>query len=262
MTFWGNLYCQSQAANVDKKALVATRLHHDLSQLVVVDVKEADWVASPAKGVLRLLLERDGGEQTTRATSVVAYQPNSQFESHRHPRGEEFVVLSGTFSDEHGDYPVATYVRNPPGSSHRPFSRDGCLILVKLQQFDMSDGQHVVKHLSLGKHSNGLVDGWCRQALFEGYENVYFARSDESRAIPAAWLQLGVEMLVMSGGLTMCDVADEAAGEIYCGEGTWLRLPAHSDQCFTADILADKDTQLWIKIGHLPDISLLCKDSE
>jgi len=258
MAFWDDLYRQSQSVTVDEEALTATQLHHDLSQFAVVDVSESDWVASPAKGVLRLLLERDGGEKTTRATSLVAYQPNSRFESHGHPRGEEFVVLSGTFSDEHGDYPAGTYVRNPPGSSHQPFSRDGCLILVKLQQFDLGDDQHIVETLSASKHVSESVGGWSQQVLFEGYEDVSFMQSNESRAIPVEWLRLGVEMLVMSGGLTMV----EAAGEAYHAEGSWLRFPACSNEYFTVDIVAEKNTQLWIKTRHLPEMLILDRNSE
>ncbi len=56
-----------------------------------------------------------------------------------HGGGEEFLVLEGVFQDEHGDYPVGTYVRNPPTSRHTPGSVSGCIILVKLWQFDLGD---------------------------------------------------------------------------------------------------------------------------
>jgi hypothetical protein len=48
-------------------------------------------------------------------------------------------VLDGVFQDEHGDYPTGTYVRNPPTSSHTPGSQPGCMIFVKLWQFDPDD---------------------------------------------------------------------------------------------------------------------------
>ena len=48
-------------------------------------------------------------------------------------------MLEGVFSDEHGDYPTGTYVRNPPGSRHSPCSRDGCTLFVKLRQMDPED---------------------------------------------------------------------------------------------------------------------------
>lgn len=67
-------------------------------------------------------------------TSIVKYDPGSRFAQHHHPMGEEIFVLQGVFSDESGDYPAGTYLRNPPGSYHSPFSDQGCIIFVKLNQ--------------------------------------------------------------------------------------------------------------------------------
>ena len=60
-----------------------------------------------------------------------------------HDGGEEFIVLEGTFSDEFGYYPKGTYVRNPMGSSHNPYSDSGCVIFVKLRQFQDGDQEQV-----------------------------------------------------------------------------------------------------------------------
>ncbi len=113
-------------------------INMDFSQRLVIKTGEQDWVASPAAGVWRKPLEREAKE-SGHTTSVVKYEPNSQFSTHPHPYGEEILVLEGVFSDEHGDYPAGTYLRNPPGSQHAPFSKDGCVILVKLNQFDPND---------------------------------------------------------------------------------------------------------------------------
>src|SRR6185437_12868661 len=91
------------------------------------------WIPSPTAGIERRLLDRIGGE-VARATSLVRYAPNSSFPAHEHALGEEFFVLSGVFSDEHGDYGEGTYVRNPPRSHHTPRTLPGCTILVKLRQ--------------------------------------------------------------------------------------------------------------------------------
>ena len=56
-----------------------------------------------------------------------------------HGGGEEFLVLEGVFQDEHGDYPAGSYVRNPPTTRHTPGSEPGCVIFVKLWQFDPGD---------------------------------------------------------------------------------------------------------------------------
>jgi anti-sigma factor ChrR (cupin superfamily) len=79
------------------------------------------------------------GDEVARATSLVHYAPGSQFERHVHGGGEEILVLEGVFSDESGDHAAGTNLRNPPGSAHAPFSREGCLLFVKLRQFASGD---------------------------------------------------------------------------------------------------------------------------
>src|SRR5690606_40967532 len=100
--------------------------------------QEQDWVPSPAAGVERKPLAREESERG-HATSVVRYAPGASFSRHEHPLGEEILVLEGVFSDETGHYPAGTYIRNPPGSGHAPFSEEGCTLLVKLHQFDPRD---------------------------------------------------------------------------------------------------------------------------
>ncbi len=96
------------------------------------------WQPSPMAGVERRMLEREGGE-VARATTIVRYTPSSAFSAHTHDGGEEFLVLDGVFQDEYGDFPVGSYVRSPPTSRHRPGSAPGCVIFVKLRQFDPAD---------------------------------------------------------------------------------------------------------------------------
>ncbi len=85
------------------------------------------------------------GDEVARATSLVRFAPNSTFSSHAHGGGEEFIVLEGEFADEHWAYPVGTYVRNPIGTEHTPrIGEQGCVIFVKLHQFDKEDDTPVV----------------------------------------------------------------------------------------------------------------------
>ena len=110
----------------------------DFSKNLAIRTEEMVWLPSPSPNVLRKPLEREGKE-SGHTTSVVQYLPNSKFDEHLHPLGEEIFVLDGVFSDEHGDYKAGTYLRNPPGSKHSPFSKEGCLIYVKLNQFASED---------------------------------------------------------------------------------------------------------------------------
>jgi anti-sigma factor ChrR (cupin superfamily) len=115
-------------------------LNGDWCQPVALQSAELPWEASPSPGVERRLLERIGDE-VARATSVVRYSAGSRFARHGHGGGEEIFVLEGTFGDDQGLYPAGTYLRNPPGSAHAPFSESGCTLLVKLQQMHPDDQQ-------------------------------------------------------------------------------------------------------------------------
>ena len=139
-------------------APIPTQLHADPGRRVVVDSGALPWHPSPLAGVERRLLERDGGE-VARATSIVRYTPASRFSPHHHGGGEEFLVLEGVFCDEHGDYGPGTYVRNPVGSAHAPFSEGGCTILVKLRQMDAADLARVVIDTGHATFVPGLVAG-------------------------------------------------------------------------------------------------------
>ncbi len=118
------------------------RINADFQARAAVHFDEAPWVPSPIVGVERRMLDRVG-EEVARATSLVRYAPGSRFPSHVHGGGEEFLVLDGVFSDEGGDMPSGTYVRNPPGTSHAPSSTQGCVLFVKLWQFEPDDQERV-----------------------------------------------------------------------------------------------------------------------
>ena len=86
--FWQQLYQQSQNVDVQHMPVQNMQLNHKLTLSAFIDTSKASWLPSPAKGVVRLVLEREGGEKTIRATSIVAYGENSQFSPHAHPKGE------------------------------------------------------------------------------------------------------------------------------------------------------------------------------
>ncbi|PHR88042.1 MAG: cupin, partial [Blastopirellula sp.] len=117
-------------------------LNMDLSKQIVIDTNRQDWVDSPMPGVNRKPLAREEKERG-HATSIVRYEPGASFSSHDHPLGEEILVLEGIFSDETGDYPAGTYFRNPEGFRHAPFSKEGCVIFVKLHQFQAGDNSRI-----------------------------------------------------------------------------------------------------------------------
>ena len=103
-------------------------VNEDYTKRVTINHHDLPWISSPEVGVERRMLDRVGDE-VAKATSVVRYRAGSKFKTHTHELGEEILVLEGIFSDENGDYPAGTYLMNPPGSSHAPFSEVGCTLL-------------------------------------------------------------------------------------------------------------------------------------
>ena len=99
-------------------------LNADFARRVLLHTAGAVWQDSPQAGVQRIPLDRIGAE-VARATSLVRFAPGSRFPAHVHGGGEEILVLDGVFSDESGDYPAGSYLRNPPGSRHAPASAPG-----------------------------------------------------------------------------------------------------------------------------------------
>jgi hypothetical protein len=65
------------------------------------------------------------------AVSLMRYQPGAAAVVRRRFGGEEILVLDGTLLDERSAYPRGTWIRNPPGSLHQPYSVEGCLIYVQ-----------------------------------------------------------------------------------------------------------------------------------
>ena len=66
------------------------------------------------------------------SVALVRWAPGTRFQTHTHWGGEEILVLEGEFADEHGRYPVGTWLRSPHLSRHAPFSDTGCLIYVRV----------------------------------------------------------------------------------------------------------------------------------
>ena len=217
------------------------RVNANFSERVLVRTDELEWQPSPMKGVERLMLDRLGAE-VARATSIVRYAPGSAFSEHTHTGGEEFIVLEGTFQDEHGDYPAGTYVRNPPTTHHVPRSDDGCTIFVKLWQFDKADRNQFDLYLDaidLEEISEGIS-----QASLHGdeFESVVLVQLDPGVATSIGDAG-GAEMLVLDGALD--------GTEVTMDRHDWLRLPKGD----RADVKAGPEgARLWIKTGHLDHV--------
>ncbi len=215
------------------------QLRSDWSRREVVDVSALDWVPSPSAGVERKMLERDGGE-VARATSIVRYAPGSHFDNHLHALGEELFVLDGEFCDETGCYGPGSYIRNPPGSSHAPWSNTGCVLFVKLRYSAPDDLARVVVHTREDSWFPGLVPGLSvmplhdfrteHAALVRWAPNTYF---NPHRHFG------GEEILVVEGTF------EDEHGRYPAG--TWIRSPHLSQH----KPFSREGCTILVKTGHL-----------
>ena len=221
------------------------KLNSDFSQRVVVHSDLIKWLPSPIAGVERRMLDRLGDE-VARATTIVRYAPNSKFSPHVHNGGEEFIVLDGVFQDEHGNYPAGSYIRNPPQSSHTPGSEDGCIIFVKLWQFDLQDRTSVrispddMAVVTDPQRPNILATPLFKDEREEVRIEFWFANTEVK--IDAV---NGAELLVLSGSFT--------EGEDELVTNSWLRVPVNSQIVART---GNRGAKVWLKTGHLPFVSV------
>ena len=215
------------------------RLNMDFQQAVVSRPNDQVWIESPSDGVSRVHLERVA-EESGHTTSFVRFAPGSHFSPHTHPHGEEIYVIEGVFSDENGDYPAGTYIRNPPGSRHSPFTRQGCLLFVKLEQFDDDDDAQLVIHPDQQVWQPGIGNlrvcglhqhGTRHTALVSWPENEVFQKHTHFG---------GEEILVLKGKFI------DEHGEY--PQGSWIRSP-HLSVHFP---YVEEETLILVKVGHLP----------
>lgn len=218
-------------------------LRSDFSRREAVDINKIEWLPSPQAGVDRRMLDRIGDE-VARATSIVRYAPASDFPAHTHGLGEEFLVLEGVFSDEHGDYPVGTYVRNPPGSSHSPRTKGGCTIFVKLRQMRDDDDRRVVIDTA-AETWRSVAAGYDRIDLYarpDGSEIVAMERLSPGSAVEPYGSHGGEEILVVDGTL------EDGSGSY--GPGSWIRSPVGHRH----GLSSGQGCTFWVKRGHLSNV--------
>jgi len=213
-------------------------IHADLTRTALVHGAVLPWIASPEAGVERRMLERTGGE-VARASSIVRYQPGSRFHSHSHELGEEFLVIDGVFSDEQGHYPAGTYVRNPPGSSHAPFSNEGCVIFVKLRQM-RNDEPESIRMLPADQvwcdvHDHAQTLLYANDRITVTLERLQPGAEIAERVVPG-----GEEILVVVGSVRSAQYGSLSAW-------SWLRTTGDTHPA----MVSDTGALLWIKRGHL-----------
>jgi anti-sigma factor ChrR (cupin superfamily) len=210
---------------------MSTDINGDLTARAFADTATMAWSPSPSGSVWRKRVHLVGPAEAGQVTSVVRYQPNSTFHAHDHPGGEEILVLEGVFSDEHGDWPAGTYLLNPEGFRHAPFSIGGCVLFVKLRQFPGRERRHVCIDTNRLDWQRTGVPGVSGKPLYEqdGFsDRVSLERWEPHADLGAVTYPEGAELFVLDGMFS-----DETGTY---GTGCWLRFPrASSHRPVTSD---------------------------
>ncbi|WP_404343428.1 cupin domain-containing protein [Pseudoalteromonas mariniglutinosa] len=218
--------------------MMIEHLNLDFSQKIAIDTAQQPWLPSPLQGVERKPLAREQAE-SGHATSIVKYQAGAHFSEHSHPLGEEIFVLEGIFSDENGDYPAGTYIRNPPGSKHTPFSKHGCTLFVKLNQFDKQDMAtvRVNTHQTAWRQGQGGLEVMPLHAF--ATQHTALVKWPAGEVFKPHSHFGGEEILVLTG-----EFKDEHGNYPAL---TWLRSP-HLSQHHP---FVEEETIILVKVGHL-----------
>lgn len=215
-----------------------SKLNLDFSLAVCSHAEEQKWIESPADGVSRIPLEKEF-EESGHTTSFVVFSPGSSFPRHVHTMGEEIMVLEGVFSDESGDYPAGTYLRNPPGSAHSPFTKNGCKLFVKLDQFNESDNKQVTIRPEdrIWHQGHGNLKVLSLHEFETEHTALVHWPANEKFIQHQHWG--GEEIVVLEG--EFCDENGRYA------QGSWLRSPHLSKHT----PYVEQETLIFVKTGHL-----------
>jgi len=220
---------------------MSLRINDDFKARVVISTDNLEWTPSPMPNVFRKMLDRVGDE-VARATTIVSYEPHSEFSSHLHSGGEEFYVLDGVFSDEHNDYPKGSYVRNPIGTTHTPkIGAEGATIFVKLHQFEENDSEQKFIKTTEQTWLPGLVKGLSVMPLHEfEHEHVALVKWEPNTTFNLHQHWGGEEIFVLEG--TFYDEHGSYP------KGTWIRSPHLSRH---TPFTKNDGAIIYVKTGHL-----------
>ena len=210
---------------LDRKAMAmqdllndGRELNSDLQEVLVLNTSGIEWEKVPATTVWRKRLDHIKDATTGRETSLMRFEPNTSVPTEKLTTRMEILVLDGSYSDGHREYPAGTYILNPPGFTHTPSSNDGCELYVQKRQSLGIGCEHVVIDTKnhewsprfTGKMIRLYEDDSVREEMHIGLMPAGQSGADHDH--PG-----GEEVLILDGAM-------EDENGVY-GKGTWLRFP-------------------------------------
>ena len=92
-----------------------------------VAIADLPWVKGGGPGIEQKVLFED--KERGMRTALIRWQPGASLPLHEHVDFEQSYVLEGSLCDHEGECKAGDYVWRPPGSRHRAWSPNGCLLL-------------------------------------------------------------------------------------------------------------------------------------
>ena len=178
--------------------------HTDFLSRVAVMPTALTWYRTSYTGIWFRCFESDCDVQDHPVTMLTRFDSGGFFSLHGHPGGEEILVLQGSFEDEIGVHPPGTYMLNPEGFIHSPYSSEGCLTFVKLRQHGGKTRDPVRTNIYESPWQSGMIPQIEVKPLYQqvGYpEKIWVER----------WL----------AGTRLSNIVETEVKEIFVIEGTW-----------------------------------------
>lgn len=190
----------------------------DLTRHVIVHTADMAWEETGHPGIRQKRLERLNDPVKGRETLLMRLDPDTALPTMETPARMEIYVVEGAYTDEHGDHPAGTYIQYPPGFSHSPSSKAGCVLFVKRR--NGRGGEHLVIDTNRDEwqpwgHRGGKMIRFYKDD--GGFEAAHIGDMRPNAQIPEHDHPGGEEIFIFGGAM-----ADEFG---VCKPGTWVRFP-------------------------------------
>ena len=220
----------------------APSLRSDFALREVVDTHALEQAVFTT-GVTRLLIEQDGGHPA-RTTTVLRFGAGAEIPVNPLGNGEELLVLSGEFADEHNTYAAGSYVRNAQSTVRR--TDGGCVLFQKVGHLSIDDLQPLIVDTRNASWQPGMYAGLRNLLLAAiGTERTVLVRWAPGTQIPAHTHGTVEETLVLEG-----ELQDEFGRY---PAGTWFRVPVGSTHAPSSP----SGALILIKVGHVREEMLV-----
>ena len=93
----------------------------------IIESANAEWKPSKIPGVTYIPLHADPNER--QGTFLLKMAPGIRYPKHRHPGGEEVLILKGDMKIGDRTLKSGDFIYSPPASVHEASTEKGCMFL-------------------------------------------------------------------------------------------------------------------------------------